>query len=472
VTTDLAYLSATNALRQFRSKTLSPLELLDAVIARAEEVEPSINAFTDTFFDEAREQAAAATEAYTAGTARPLEGISVAFKDETAILGQRLKMGSVLFEHQMADHTDPIAQRVLDAGGIVHARTATPEFSMAIFTWGFLHGVTRNPWNPEITCGGSSGGAGASLAAGTTTLANGSDIGGSIRIPAAMNGITGLKPPWGRVPEYWPWNRDPYAASGAMGRSVADIVAMLNVVGGPLASDMFSLPRLELPGSFEGVAGMRIALSSDLGYFEPEAEVREALGATAGLLRELGATVDEVRLGWDERVRDVAMTHLDFQAGTLLKAEVPRDRYDELTPYLREYLERPPVSTLEWIESGEHADGMYRELQEAVFLAGYDALVCPTVTTTRIPADWGHPDGEPVDLVSMLAPAMTYPFNVLGVLPVANVPIGMSPGTGVPIGMQIVGPKNRDDVPLRVAAGIEEAAGPFFEHHRPGPEHE
>ena len=284
MTAELAYLSATDALEQFRSKQLAPVELLEAVIARAEAVEPTINAFTDTFFDQAREQAAAAAEAYAAGTARPLEGLSVAIKDETAVAGQRLAMGSLVFRDQIADHNDPLVQRVLDAGGIIHARTAAPEFSMAIVTWTHLHGITHNPWNPDITCGGSSGGAGAALAAGTTTLANGSDIGGSIRIPSAMNGVTGLKPPWGRVPEYTPWNREPYAASGAMGRTVADIAAMLNVITGPIATDMFSLPRLDLPDRFPPVAGMRIALSPDLGYCNPDAEIVDALQATACLL--------------------------------------------------------------------------------------------------------------------------------------------------------------------------------------------
>ncbi len=468
MTAGLAYLSATEALERFRSKQLSPLELLDSLIERAEAVEPTINAFTDTYFDQAREQAATAADAYAAGTARPLEGLTVAIKDETAVAGQRLAMGSTLFADNVADHNDPLVQRVLDAGGIIHARTAAPEFSMAIMTWTHLHGITRNPWNPEITCGGSSGGAGASLAAGTTTLANGSDIGGSIRIPSAMNGVTGLKPPWGRMPEYWPWNREPYAASGAMGRSVADIVTMLNVITGPLDSDMFSLPRLVLPDAFAPIEGMRIALSPDLGYFEVDGEIIDALAATVEVLRGLGATVDGVSLDWDERVRGTALTHLDFQAGSLLAAEVPEDRYDELTPYIREYFERPPVSPTEWISSWEYADQMYRSLQETVFGAGYDALICPTMVTTAIPADWGHPDGSnPIDLDGMLRPAMTYPFNVLGVLPVASVPIGIAPSTGVPIGMQIVGPKNTDAVPLRIAAGLEAASGGFFDHRRP-----
>jgi len=211
---ELTYLSATEALAKFRSHEFSPLELLDAVIARSQATEPLVNAFMDTYFDEARHQAAAAGEAYANGTARPLEGLPIAAKDEPRVDGRRWTQGSLLFENEIASGTDPITQRVLDAGGIIHAHTTTPEFSMAIVTWTYLHGITRSPWNPAMTSGGSSGGSGASLASGSSLLATGSDIGGSIRIPASMNGVVGFKPPWGRVPEFWPWNREPYAASG------------------------------------------------------------------------------------------------------------------------------------------------------------------------------------------------------------------------------------------------------------------
>ena len=155
--TDLHYLSATDAVGLFRRRELSPRELMEAVIARAEQVEPTINAFTDTFFEEALEAASAAADAYVKGANRPLEGLALAVKDEVHIEGQRATEGSLLFADQVADGTDPFAQRLLDAGAIVHARTTTPEFSMAAVTWSLLHGVTRNPWNPDFTCGGSSG---------------------------------------------------------------------------------------------------------------------------------------------------------------------------------------------------------------------------------------------------------------------------------------------------------------------------
>jgi aspartyl-tRNA(Asn)/glutamyl-tRNA(Gln) amidotransferase subunit A len=299
-------------------------------------------------------------------------------------------------------------------------------------------------------------------------LATGSDIGGSIRIPAAMNGLVGFKPPWGRVPELWPWNREPYAASGPLGRSVADVIKFENVISGPLDGDMYSLPPLELPTEMPPIAGMRIAMSPDLGYFNPDQEIVDALEATAARLRELGAFVDQVELCWTDQALKTAMTHLSFQSGEILASAVPDPADERLTPYIRDLLARPPVSAGEWMESWRYGDEMYAELQRKVFLAGYDALICPTVVTTSIAADFGHPDSDAQgDLDDMLDLVMTYPFNILGKLPVVNMPIGIAPSTGVPIGIQIVGPPDADAVPFRVALGLEAANGQFFENHRP-----
>jgi Asp-tRNA(Asn)/Glu-tRNA(Gln) amidotransferase A subunit family amidase len=467
-TRDLAYLSAAEALGRFRRRDLSPVEVMEAVIARAEATEPVINAFTDTYFDRALEQAAAAAGAYAAGTARPLEGLPVAVKDEDDIAGQRTTNGSLLFADHVADETGPAAARILEAGGIVHARSAAPEFSMTIVTWSLLHGITRNPWNPVLTPGGSSGGSGAALAAGSAALASGSDIGGSIRIPASMNGVVGFKAPFGRVPEPWPWNREPFLSSGPLGRTVADTALFQNVLSGPLPGNLWSLPRVEVPARPAGVDGLRIALSPDLGYFDVAADVAAAIDGAAGRLRSLGARVDPVRLDWDERLLEVAEEHLTFLMGAILRRELTEGWEDRVTPYAREFFERPPVTVERWIDGWAFLDETYRELEAKTFAAGYDALICPTLTTTAVPAGWGHPgEGPAVPLIEALAVAMTYPFNALGRLPVLDVPVGISPSTGVPIGMQIVGPPEADPVPFRVGAALEAADGPLFDRARP-----
>ena len=442
--------------------------MLDALIDRAAATEPIVNAFTDSYFEQAREQAAAAADAYARGTARPLEGIAIAIKDEDIIAGQRTTMGSKLLEDWVPEETSPLAQRILDAGGIVHARSAAPEFSMVIFTWSFLHGVTRNPWNPAMTPGGSSGGSGAAVAAGSTTLATGSDIGGSIRIPASMCGVVGFKPPWGRVPEVPPWNRDPFLASGPLARTVADATLLQNVISGPVTGDMYGLPRLVIPERLPPVTGMRIALSPDLGCFQPDAEVVAAIDAAASRLRELGAEVEPVDLDWDRSLLEAAEDHLSFLMGTIMRADLTPGWESRVTPAVREFIGRPPVSTERWIAGWEVMDRAYLELEQRVFAAGFDALICPTLITTNIPADWGHPDvGPDVPLDEIYSTTMTMPFNVLGRLPVLDVPVGIAPSTGVPIGMQIVGPLNRDEVPFRIGAALEAVEGPLFDRTRP-----
>src|SRR4029077_12639210 len=247
ITTDLHYISATEALSLFRSRKLSPVELLQAVIDRAEKVEPKINAFAEKRYEEALEQARAAEKGHAPRGQAPRApgGLAGAVKEEAPIKGQKNTFGCVPLKDAVADHTAVFVQRILDAGGIVHARTTTPEFSCGPVTWSKLWGVTRNPWNLEFSPGGSSGGSCASLAAGTTTLATGSDIGGSIRMPASMCGVAGFKPPYGRVPEAEIFNLDHYCHQGPLARTVDDCALLENVIAGPHASDIASLrPKL------------------------------------------------------------------------------------------------------------------------------------------------------------------------------------------------------------------------------------
>jgi len=269
--------------------------------------------------------------------------------------------------------------------------------------------------------------------------------------------------------EFWPWNREPYAASGPLGRTVSDVVLFENVISGPLVGDLYSLPALELPTFYPPVEGMRVALSADLGFFNPNRETVAMLEGTGETLRSLGASVDLIELAWTDRSLETAETHLQFLMGSIMRESVPEGSYDSLTPYVRDFLDEPSVSVGEWMESWKYADEMYAELQQKVFLAGYDVLVCPTIERTSITADYGQPgSGTTANLNDMLAVVMTVPFNILGKLPVVNMPIGIAPSTGVPIGMQIVGLPNADPIPFRLAAGLEAANGPLFDRMRPG----
>ena len=195
------------ALRRFKAKTLSPVELMTATITRAEAAKKKINCLAYTHFYEAMDGAKKAEAKYAKGASTgALEGLAIGIKDESYIKGKRTSGGSLIMKDCIADHASPMNERIIKAGGIVPARTATPEFSCAGYTWSKLWGVTRNPWNPKFTPGRSSGGTAASLASGTSAIATGSDIGGSIRIPASTCGLVGYKPPYGRNPDDPPFN--------------------------------------------------------------------------------------------------------------------------------------------------------------------------------------------------------------------------------------------------------------------------
>ncbi|MGI9009192.1 MAG: amidase [Streptosporangiaceae bacterium] len=455
---DLHYISAADALAKFASKELSPAELMSAVIARAEAVEPSINAFAEARFDEAMEGARAAEARYAAGQPRgPLDGLPVAVKEEAPIAGQRNTLGSLPLRDVVADETAAFVQRILDAGGIVHARTTTPEFSSAPVTWTRLWGVTRNPWNTAFSPGGSSGGSGASLAAGSTTLATGSDIGGSIRIPSSFCGVIGFKPPYGRVPEVAPFNLDHYCHEGPMARTVTDCALLQNVIAGPHPSDVASIrPKLEIPLPLAPVTGLKIALSPDLGCYDVDADVAANTLAAADRLRDAGATVTEVSLPWDlETIARTVNIHFGMIFGASMK-EINAEFADQLTPYVRRMVaESEQVSKDDFYAGLSLEAAIYAPLGE--LLEEYDALICPTFAVPALPAEYDTGDvvevnGRPAQ--RWLDVLMTLPFNIASRCPVVNVPSGRSKD-GVPTGLSVVGKTYDDATAFRVAAAHE-----------------
>jgi amidase len=466
MSSELYAMSATEALARFRERSLSPVELLDAVIARAEEVEPTVNALVHERCDAAREEARAAEKRFVdwaqngGPEPRALEGIPLAVKEEEAIDGQPWTQGSLTYKDLVADHSSVFAQRMLDAGAIVHARTTAPEHSCAFFTHSRIHGVTRNPWNPDFGVGGSSGGAGAALASGTTTLASGSDIGGSIRAPASFNGVVGFKPPYGRVPQEAPFNLDVYCHVGPLARTVADTALFENAIAGPSPLDIVSLrPKLELPvGGFGSVEGLRIAVSVDLGSWPLDPEIRANTLATAEALRAAGAIVEEVDLVVPrEKVRRASAIHFHFGFGQWIGAEVAAHP-DEATAYARDFA----------IRIAHYAEGgtiMEKQMLEAelyapvgALLERYDALICPTLATRGLVAGDDYTDTvltvDGVDMDFYFDAALTPVFNIMSRCPVLNVPSGFA-DNNVPTGVQIVGKTYDDLTTFRVGAALE-----------------
>lgn len=449
------YLTATEATRMFERHELSPVDLLEDVLARADSMEPSINAFTEQLRDEAYSSARESEQRFRAGTQRPLEGIPLALKDEQPIAGRLQQDGSLLCRGSIAEVTHPVVERVSGAGAVVHARTTTPEFCAAAVTHTALWGVTRNPHNRDLSPGGSSGGSGAALAAGTTVLATGSDIAGSIRIPSAYCGTVGFKPPYARVPGLAPFNADSYCADGPMGRSVADVAMLQNVIVGAWRGDQASLrdnPVLSPPvGS---LAGTRIALSITLGAFDPDPIVVANTLSFADALRAAGAQVEHVELPWgSEQMSKLLWAHFNAIMGASVESLIDGDpeKAALLMPYTRSFVERAAAPVIGYAEGLVGERDFFLPLGE--IFEKYDALVCPTLANTGFAAD------DPcTDTSAMLDAMMTMPFNIVGRVPVLSVPSGRAPN-GLPTGVQIVGRPYDDATVFRIGAAAEAELG-------------
>jgi Asp-tRNA(Asn)/Glu-tRNA(Gln) amidotransferase A subunit family amidase len=458
--TELCYLSATEVLALFKARKLSPVEYLNSLIARAEQVEPTINAFAFEYFDEALAKAKKAEDRFmqTDARLRPLEGLPLAVKDEMDIKGKLTTNGSLYLKDNVSTETHYSIERLLRAGAIVHARTTTPEFSCAGVAHSRVHGVTRTPWNPSFTCGGSSGGSGAALAAGSTPLATGSDIGGSIRIPAAMCGVVGYKPPHGRNPDNTAFAFDMYAAMGPMTRTIADCVLMQNVMCGPHPLDNASIrPKVRIPQELKPIEGWKIAYSIDLGFFEVDEGVRRNTLKTLEVLKDLGAEITEVNFGWSAHADRAAQNYLDHLFGGYIKSFVDSDPSlaSEWAKYCAGTHEK--VTAAEFMEAYQVAADMSRKV--GTILDTHHAFICPTAGSHEVPADH-EPDqpifinGKSVDV--LYGWCLCHPFNMLGRCPVLSVPSGIG-DNGLPTGIQIVARHLDDKRVFQVGAALEKA---------------
>lgn len=461
---DLCYLSACDVLSRFRDRSLSPVDYLETLIARAEAVNPAINAYAETYYDEAREAAKKSAAAYMRGRARPLEGLPVAVKDIQRMKGKRRTQGSLIFKDHIDDHSDPMIERLEEAGAIFHARTTTPEFCLSGTCNSRIWGITRNPFNLDFGPGGSSGGSAAALAAGMTPIATGTDIGGSIRIPASSCGLVGYKPPHGRNPDGPPSNFDRYNHCGVLSRSLADTALLQNIISGPHPRDHDSLrEKITLPLGVEP-RPLRIGFSMDLGYAAIETEVRANTLAALDIFRISGCTVEDVDIGWGPEVDRASMLWymaMHFGRQPLWSAEEHRDL---LTPYAAAMADaaaglKPDDVARSW----EVQHQMYQVIGK--LFQHYDVLVCPTLSIGAVRAD--HDQLDPNFMVDgkVVDPeygwVLTHQFNMLSNCPVMSVPSGRD-RHGVPTGLQIIGPTFSDGAVFQAAYQYEATAPEMF----------
>ena len=466
---DLCYISAIDALAAFKARELSPVELMRAVIARCEALNPKLNVITHSYFERALGQAKAAEARYmkTDGRVRALEGLPFASKDYHALKGEITTIGSKIHEHDRPNHTYPVTERMLRAGAILHIRTTTPEYGHAGTAHSPLWGVSRNPWNLDYTPGGSSGGSGAAVAAGMTTIADGGDGGGSIRIPASVNGIFGYKPPFGRNPLDTTTPHAFLVQIGALTRTVAESALVQNVVSGLHLADINSLRgRVRLPLAYSEIAGWKIAYSPDLGYFEIDKEVEKNTRKAVQVFRDLGCEVEEVDLGWTSGVLSQFLRLFEVGVATGVLDYLPEWRY-EMDPKVVDLAEKGArVSAVEYARVSTTRGWMYEKL--GPILRDYDVLICPTLAVPAVKADHTNMDPDFAINGKRVEPhlgwLLTYPFNMMNQCPVASVPTGFA-ANGVPTGLQIVGRTYDDTRVFRASAAFEAATQ--WSRHRP-----
>jgi len=457
---ELCYMSALKMAEAIRKQEISCVEVVDTILERIEKINPKINAYCTVLTEEARQAAKEADEAVKQGKhLGPLHGVPVSIKDLIFTKGIRTTFGSKIFENFIPERDAIVVQRLKAAGSIILGKTNTPEFGYKLVTDNLLFGVTRNPWNLNLTSGGSSGGAGAAVAAGLGPLAVGGDVGGSIRVPSSFCGIFGFKPSFGRIPRYpelpgW----ETLAHNGPMTRTVRDAALMLDVTAGPHDADRLSLPdeKVSYLKSVESKPKeLKVAWSIDLGYAVVDPQVRTIVEKAVKVFEGLGWKLQEANLNFGDPEPIFRTMVLAEAAAALIDATGEWE--DKIDPPLARLVEYgKDVSAIDYVRATFQRKEFWEKVYK--FFEKYDVLLTPTLAVPPFAIEEGMGprviDGKKVSILGWMA--FTFPFNLTG-QPAASVPCGWT-REGLPVGLQIVGRRFDDATVLQVAAAFEEAS--------------
>lgn len=434
----LCYASVEDLMAMFRAGKASPVDLLKAQIKRIEALNPKVNCITDQHFDQALKEAQQSEDRYRRGNARPLEGITVAIKDEFGRPGWRTTQGSLIFKDSpTATENAAVIDSLEAAGAVMPFQTTVPELYLFLGASTRAWGTTRNPWNLKYSPGGSSAGSAAALAAGFATLAVGSDMGGSIRIPASQCGLYGFRPPFGRVAS----GETPFSTTGPLARRFDDLVHFQNAIVGPTEKVMAAIrPRLDYPYQYPDLSGWHIAVDWGAAIAGVIPSVKDAMLKGLKTLRDAGCVVDEVDCGFSKDQKFVFLRGLMASSiGTLI--ETANAHRDLLSPYMTEMLDQVgPVGPRQIEEADELLERLHRQVQQRVFGKGYRVLLMPTMATPLVGADMFKSKEDKVEpwAGTGLGFAMTWHWNLLNRYPVVDVPLGVVEDR-MPSGMQVIG---------------------------------
>ena len=453
--TDLAFRSIADLASMLRRRKISPCELLDDTLRRQSALEPELNMFACLDVEGARADAKAAEARQMQGALlSPLDGIPTSIKDLIAQKGLPQRFGSRATPATPCLDDAPSVARLRAAGAVLLGKSATSEFGCKGVGDSPLTGITRNPWDRNKTPGGSSCGAAAMVASGLVPYAIGTDGGGSLRIPAAMCGLFGMKAQFGRVPVF-PVSATPTLAHvGPLARNVGDAATVLGIISGHDRRDPFSIagPVPDYVAAAARTRTLRIAYSPTLGFARPDLSVIGPVEETVGRLRAGGHIIEEVAHVMDDPVE---MWTAEFYAGvgSKLRDVIERDP-DLLDPAVLEVLKKAIAQTMKDYYANVFARYAFRERMRA-FFEEYDALISPTLPSTAFEVGKNMPDFlSDRTIVSWVF--YTYAFNLTG-QPAASVPAGFA-ANGLPVGMQIVGGINDEETVFALSGEIERQA--------------
>jgi amidase len=456
---ELIFLNATTQAELIASRQISAVELMTAHLAQIERVNPKVNAICTLVAEQALQQAEQADQQQARGAAiGPLHGLPVVIKDLVDTQVIRTTYGSPIYADYVPTADALVVTRYKQAGAIVLGKTNTPEFGAGSQTFNPVFGVTRNPYNPDKTCGGSSGGAGVALACGMMPIAQGSDTGGSLRNPAAWNNVVGFRNGMGRVP-VWPSKMGFSALSvtGAMGRTVRDVALQLSVIAGPEPRVPNALPfpadvfRADLGRDFRDV---RIAWSRDLGRYPVDAVITQVCDVQRDTFTDLGCVVEDAEPDLrdaDASFRTVRAYLFAHQHANHLAQH--RDKMKQTVIWNAE--QGMKLSALDVARAEEQRTAIHQEMVS--FFERYEFLCLPTTQVPPFSIEQEYPteiNGQQLDTyIDWMG--LCYAITMTG-CPAISVPCGFTPD-GLPVGLQIVGPPRADVAVLQLAHAFEQA---------------
>lgn len=454
---ELWRLSAKELTDGYASGDFTPAEATQAVLERTSTLNEKLNCFCLVDPDRALADAAASTQRWRAGTAlSPIDGVPTSIKDLLLAEGWPTLFGSLTTDPDQAWNADaPAVGNLRRGGAIFFGKTTTPEWGHKGATDSRLHGITRNPWNTDLTPGGSSGGAAAALVSGSGPLAIGSDGGGSCRTPANFCGVVGLKPTHGRVPVWPPSTWGHLTTPGPMARTVADAAQMLRLMSRPDIRDPLTRPDNPfdpVTGMNEGVAGLRIALSPGFGH-PVKKEIADAVVRAAQTFSDMGAGVEEVSPDVGDAI-ELFRTYFFVGAAITMK-NIPKHRHALLEELFRQVAEvGAQITATDYVEAVRATTELRQRM--GVFHQTYDLILTATNSVLPFPVGMATPPEDADGKWDNFSPTL-FPINLSG-QPAITVPCDRA-SNGLPIGLQLVAAAGREDLLFRAALAFERTSG-------------